>query len=210
MNLYMIRHGISNANENKLVTGDTNDSLSSRGIEEAQKAAKNYKSIKLNFSACYTSQWKRAQDTAKILFPKKKFVEESRIGETFAGNASSKYLDEFLIENPLFYKNNNNKYPNGESHNDLYRRVISWLNEIYKIYKDKNVLVITHSGPIRCFIIHALNISMESFSIITPINLSSTLIQYKSNNSILEGRLITLSNISLESIAGLLKNEKNS
>ena len=70
MNLYIIRHGISNANEKNLVTGDYNDPLSSKGIKQTKVLASSYKKNDFKFGAYYTSQWKRAQDTAKILFPK--------------------------------------------------------------------------------------------------------------------------------------------
>ena len=66
-NILLIRHGESEWNKLNLFTGFKNVELSEQGIEEANKAGKNFKNLNLRFDVVFTSELKRAQDTAKII-----------------------------------------------------------------------------------------------------------------------------------------------
>jgi len=49
-----------------------------------------------------------------------------------------------LGEKPSF----DNRPENGESWNDILSRVKSFLDEVEKKYKDKNILIVSHADPI--------------------------------------------------------------
>ena len=66
-NILLIRHGQSEWNKLNLFTGFKNVELSEQGVEEANKAGQNFKNLNLKFDVVYTSELKRAQDTAKII-----------------------------------------------------------------------------------------------------------------------------------------------
>ena len=66
-NILLIRHGQSEWNKLNLFTGFKNVELSEQGIEEANKAGQNFKKLNLKFDLVFTSELKRAQDTAKII-----------------------------------------------------------------------------------------------------------------------------------------------
>ena len=66
-NILLIRHGQSEWNKLNLFTGFKNIELSSQGVEEANKAGQNFKELQLKFDLVFTSELKRAQDTAKII-----------------------------------------------------------------------------------------------------------------------------------------------
>ena len=69
-NILLIRHGQSEWNKLNLFTGFKNIELSSQGVEEANKAGQNFKELQLRFDLVFTSELKRAQDTAKIILEK--------------------------------------------------------------------------------------------------------------------------------------------
>ena len=66
-NILLIRHGESEWNKLNLFTGFKNVELSEQGIEEANKAGQNFKELNLKFDLVFTSELKRAQETAKII-----------------------------------------------------------------------------------------------------------------------------------------------
>ena len=66
-NILLIRHGQSEWNKLNLFTGFKNIELSSQGVEEANQAGQNFKELQLKFDLVFTSELKRAQDTAKII-----------------------------------------------------------------------------------------------------------------------------------------------
>ena len=66
-NILLIRHGQSEWNKLNLFTGFKNIELSEQGIDEANKAGQNFKSLNIKFDIVFTSELKRAQETAKII-----------------------------------------------------------------------------------------------------------------------------------------------
>ena len=66
-NILLIRHGQSEWNKLNLFTGFKNIELSEQGIEEANKAGQNFKNLDIKFNIVFTSELKRAQETAKII-----------------------------------------------------------------------------------------------------------------------------------------------
>lgn len=178
MKLFLIRHGRSVANEANLVTGTTDDPLSDIGIGQAESLRAWIETIELSADTYITSQWKRAQDTAKIVFPYVKWQIDPRIGETYAGDVAKWALIDFLNEYPDFYHNYFNDYPNGESHNDLYVRSIQWLKEIVSLHDENaTIVLVAHSGPISCILQHILSVPMENFPAFLPMNASLSMVE---------------------------------
>ena len=66
-NILLIRHGQSEWNKLNLFTGFKNIELSDQGIDEANKAGQNFKNLNIKFDIVFTSELKRAQETAKII-----------------------------------------------------------------------------------------------------------------------------------------------
>lgn len=178
MKLFLIRHGRSVANEANLVTGTTDDPLNDIGIEQAKALRVWIETLELSADSYITSQWKRAQETANIVFPYAKWQIDSRIGETYAGDVSKWALIDFLNEYPDFYDDYHNAYPNGESHNDLYVRSIEWLEETVFLHDENaTIVLVAHSGPISCILQHILSVAMENFPAFIPMNASLSLIE---------------------------------
>jgi broad specificity phosphatase PhoE len=176
MKLYLVRHARSYANQMGLLTGLIDDSLSEEGCNQAIELRDWLNKFDIKIDKYVTSQWKRANQTAHFLYPSSDWIVDSRLGETNAGDSANIRLDRFLEEIPNFYLNPNNKYPNGESHNDLNLRVMSWLSDLL----DENcqqVLVVAHAGPICCVLQKILGIPMDLFPKLVPANASLTLVE---------------------------------
>lgn len=157
--VFLVRHSLSEANQNGLVTGDKCDCLTHIGEKWAEQLKHHLSSIK--FSDFYVSDWQRARQTAKILKPKAKWIIEKRLGETDAGETANWPLSDFLSDKPNFYTNPKNTYPNGESHIDMQQRVGDWLEEQNDL--DGRALVVSHSGPINALLHQILNVDMTFF-----------------------------------------------
>ena len=210
MNVLFVRHALSIANERRLVTGGVNDSLSEEGIRQALDLRAWMQFFDFKIEKFITSHWARARQTAFLLWPNVDWVTEERVGETNAGSVSASKLEDFLLSHPNFYNNPENNYPNGESHLDLKKRVIEWLHENLNS-GHKNILVVTHAGPICCVLHEILSIPMVYFPISLPNNASLTIIKIKANGGQIDGRICLFSKISLrreaQKILSIIKND---
>lgn len=204
MNLFLVRHGLSVANTQRLVTGDVHDPLSPTGLADVQKATPWFQSLTVPFAAAYTSQWRRAQETASTLFPSQAFEVDARLGETHAGEVANWPLSQFLQSAPDFYQDPQRCYTGGESHHQLNQRVMAWIEWAFTQHAGRNVLAVCHSGPIACMVQQALSIPMERFPALLPCHASLTVIQYSSDSTCLPmGRLQMFSATSPERLAAV-------
>ncbi len=72
MDVYMIRHGESQANRDGTHSGWSPVDLTEKGVSQARATAELLK--KQSFDRVYVSDVKRAQQTAKVIFPNEPFV----------------------------------------------------------------------------------------------------------------------------------------
>lgn len=193
MILYMIRHAKSIGNEKELVTGTVFDNISQNGMQELEKAKVWFDEAEIKGDYYFTSQWQRAEQTGKMLWPDVVWQNDKRLGETDAGIVADWHLNDFLNKYPDFYDNNDSPYPGGESHNDLNERVLLWLNEILIEYPvNSKIIIVTHSGPISCILQKALKINMDHFPVFLPLNCSLSILDMV-NNDINKSRLLGFS-----------------
>jgi probable phosphoglycerate mutase len=183
MMLYLFRHGKSHANAARLVTGTRMDTLVDEGRSQAEAMQRWLGQAELTADRYFTSTWQRAQETARLMFPHAEWQIDARLGETDAGSVAEWPLAEFVGQYPDFYSNNSTPYPGGESHEDLNRRVIDWLDEMLARSSDTKIVVVAHSGPIACLLQHALDIGMERFPALLPSHASLTVIEYSATGT---------------------------
>ena len=199
MIIRFVRHGLSIANEEHLVTGTQSDSLSEEGTRQVSRLS-DWLGERISIDDIfYCSPWMRAQETARLLAQHVEWRLDDRLGETHAGTVADWMLDEFRQRYPNFYDSPKNNYPEGESHIDLNNRVISWLEEIITsdhankdTGKENTYIVVTHSGPIACILQSVLGIQMDQFPALLVGNATVTSLLF-SNNVIECGRLLCLS-----------------
>ena len=89
MQAVLIRHGRTPGNDERRYIGRTDESLSARGKEEAEKAVRDFKQKKV-----YLSPLKRARETAAILFPNAEQIVLPGLRETDFGSFEGKTADE--------------------------------------------------------------------------------------------------------------------
>jgi broad specificity phosphatase PhoE len=178
MIFYLIRHGRSKANEAALVTGTPADELSPEGIAQARRTAEWVTQAGIAADRYYVSQWRRARQTAEILFPGANWQEDTRLGETHAGEAADWKQARFAAGYPTFHADPSQHYPGGESHLELNERALDWLREQLSRPCD-SVVVAAHSGPISCILQHVMQIGMNQFPAFLPGHASLSVIEMR-------------------------------
>ncbi len=142
---YLLRHGEAFSNTTNLIScwpEKTIVNLTKRGREQIKKSAKKLKNIDLMFS----SDILRTVQTSEIvtekleILPKyDKRLREYNVGE-FNGGPIEKVRNFFKEEEERFEK----RIPQGETYNDLLKRLESFLKEKEGKYSGKNILVVSH------------------------------------------------------------------
>ena len=162
--LYLVRHGETEWNKSGIVMGQSDSPLTEAGLEQAKTTAQELKDI--HFDAIFSSDLHRAQRTAEIIKLERRLAIqtskalrertygswEGKIGEDYRKNfqhlfdkvkqLSEKEAKSFKFADDI------------ESDEQVISRFIAQLREISVAYPDKTILVITHGGCIRTFLMH--------------------------------------------------------
>ena len=171
-NILLIRHGQSEWNKLNLFTGFKNIELSEQGIEEANKAGQNFKNLDIKFNIVFTSKLKRAQETAKIILQnlnqwdflnnEGKIISNINLNERDYGDLTGlnkKETAEKFGEEQVhkWRRGYSDQPPNGESLEDVVRRVTKYFEEVIKpaIQSDENdnILIAAHGNSLRALLI---------------------------------------------------------
>ena len=161
---YIFRHGQTDWNRAKKVQGATDIALNDTGREEAQ-ALKKYFS-RLPIEAVYTSDLKRAYETAKITFAdnldlinKTPLLREASFGEVEGMHIDellSKYSTKFWDIHKGGVEDDDFSYPGGESRKEVRERLISFIDELRARSEHNTIALSTHGGALRSIIHHYL------------------------------------------------------
>lgn len=141
--IYIVRHGQTNYNLEKRITGRIDIELNETGKQEAKLLKEKLKDIQFNY--VFSSPLKRCIQTAKIITNKKIIIDE-RLIERSNGKLEGVTKDELPLD-VVFNDTKENKY-GLEPISDIEKRVISFFNEINQKYPGKNILIVTHGGVI--------------------------------------------------------------
>ena len=171
-NILLIRHGQSEWNKLNLFTGFKNIELSEQGIEEANKAGQNFKNLDIKFNIVFTSELKRAQETAKIILQnldqwdflnnEGKIISNINLNERDYGDLTGlnkKETAEKFGEEQVhkWRRGYSDQPPNGESLEDVVRRVTKYFEEVIKpaiqSNENDNILITAHGNSLRALLI---------------------------------------------------------
>ena len=171
-NILLIRHGQSEWNKLNLFTGFKNIELSEQGIEEANKAGQNFKNLDIKFNIVFTSELKRAQETAKIILQnldqwdflnnEGKIISNNNLNERDYGDLTGlnkKETAEKFGEEQVhkWRRGYSDQPPNGESLEDVVRRVTKYFEEVIKpaiqSNENDNILIAAHGNSLRALLI---------------------------------------------------------
>ena len=144
MDLYVTRHGQTDANVQNIMIGKYDIDLNEKGIEQAEITRDELKDIK--FDLIISSPLLRTKHTADVIninnYP---VIYDDRLMERDCGEFTKKGFDS--LDRALYWNfYDTTKYEKAETLAQLFRRVYDFLNEIKDKYQDKTVLIVTHSG----------------------------------------------------------------
>jgi len=136
-------HGTTTDNEKKLSSGMKDVELSELGIKQSKELTGQTTDKK--FDVVFTSDLKRAVDSTNISFAKKyKIIIDKRLRECDYGDFNGK---ESKIVEPMQEENIIKRFPNGESYEDVKKRIKEFLNYLYRHYSGKHVAIVAHKAP---------------------------------------------------------------
>ena len=161
--LYLVRHGETEWNVKRINQGQSESSLTEVGIKQAKETALKLKNIK--FDAIFSSDLTRAKRTAEIIKLDRELVIQTSklLRERALGSFEGKHSDIFknTLKDKLAQRENLSDEESWsfeladdiETDEVLVTRFITHLREISVAYPSKTVLVVSHGGPIRMFLL---------------------------------------------------------
>lgn len=146
--IYFVRHGETDNNKNgNILTGNLSTPLNSTGLKQTKEAAEKLKNI--HFDVCYCSPLTRTKQTLKeikkyhkdlkIIFDDR--LKERDYGEITGQPSSVCKFRRWHADDKIPFKM--------ESISEMFERVSSFYDEILPENKNKNVLIVSHSGTGR-------------------------------------------------------------
>lgn len=147
MRLYVVRHGETLENANNCLVGRLNSSLTNEGINQAKKVSEYFKDK--NIDLIVSSPLDRCRQTSEIISNKKIPIiySDNLLGRDH-GEFTGKPKESINFDEYWNY-NKNIHYEKAESVRDLYNRVAKLVEDIKEKYKNKNIIIVTHSGIMR-------------------------------------------------------------
>ncbi|MDP3792999.1 MAG: histidine phosphatase family protein [bacterium] len=143
INITYFVHGTTTDNENHVSSGWHDVELSELGEKQSIELKEQTKDKK--FDVVFCSDLKRAYESAKLtwegVYP---IIPDARLRECNYGDYNAKSSD--IIE-PMQEKMITEKFPNGESYEDVKVRIIDFLEFLKQNYDDKTVAIVAHKAP---------------------------------------------------------------
>jgi broad specificity phosphatase PhoE len=148
---FIARHGHATSNGNGFYSSYPEKrivKLTSKGKEEIKKNSQYFK--KIGIDLIFSSDLLRTKQTAEIIskITKISIIFDKRLREidfgNFNGLSIQKISSYFKSRKEKFTK----KHPNGENYNEVQKRMLNFFGEINKKYKNKNILIVSHGGPL--------------------------------------------------------------
>ena len=162
--LYIARHGESTGNIGHIIQGHKDYELTENGTEQAKQTAEELRDI--DFNAVYSSDLSRAKNTAEIIKGERELMVNTskNLRERSHGTWEGKHADEFN----KFFKDTFDKSQelseeekkklklaaDIESDDEIVTRFMNQLKAISIAHPNQNVLIVSHGGPIRNFLMY--------------------------------------------------------
>lgn|SRR5471030_1047930 len=165
MELYLLRHGTSLANERQLVCGSSDYPLSSKGVEQASRVCEELKHIP--FSRIYSSPLSRAINTITGLGGDVVVSIEDQIKELNTGDVSHITLPELWASDERFrqpWLSADLRYPGGETFREMIARISQWYsNHMNGWSDDEKILIVGHEGTLRSIYLYLMSLDVANY-----------------------------------------------
>ena len=145
--IYIIRHGQTDWNIEHRTQGQTDIDLNANGIKQAEQISLKIANLKID--DIISSDLKRAYMTAQIINRRfnKTIETDKRLREFCFGKLEGIVRDKITKETWKSFDENPKQF-NAESREEIFDRIKSFIDDKAKNI-NKNILVVTHGGPIR-------------------------------------------------------------
>ncbi len=142
--IYLVSSGQTDYSEKKIIQGQKNTHLNNNGVHHVKKLRQKIKNLSLDI--CYTSPLFRTLETAFGLVGDKVYIiKDERLIARNMGQLTEEALSSFDKEKYLDLKVNSSDL-NVESISRVVKRCQLFVQDILTDYKEKNVLIVTHSS----------------------------------------------------------------
>lgn len=153
--LFLIRHGITEWNQEGRYCGCKDVALSSQGKLQAKRLAKRLKDA--GFDKIYSSDRRRALQTARIVFKQARIIKKSALREINFGAIEGLRHREIMEKYGVVYSKwlddpYQNCLPGAESISVFKKRVNSAIRKIAGDNRGKNAAIVCHGGVIAIFV----------------------------------------------------------
>ncbi len=135
-------HGTCVENERGIAIGWNPGHLSELGLKQSRELGELVRGRR--FGAVYSSDLKRAADTARIAFSDRPVTLDRRLRELNYGDLNGTEKDRV---DPHLLEHIEEPFPNGESYTDVRNRIQSLLDDLLATYAGKHVAFMSHWAP---------------------------------------------------------------
>jgi broad specificity phosphatase PhoE len=153
---YIARHGETENNRAKRLSGWIDTPLTNVGLEPTRKVISKLANVPID--AMYSSDMGRAFITAYMIARGLQFTKDiprlPGLREVNYGDAANMYSAEAYKLYPLLDRDTHYMPPNGESLDHMQKRVFQTINELNDMYTDANILLVCHSGVMAAIRAH--------------------------------------------------------
>jgi isoleucyl-tRNA synthetase len=162
---FLVRHGESENNLNGDIISSHVDvyPLTEKGKEESKKTGNVLKNKKVD--VIISSPILRTKETAEVIAKEMGFTDEiifdDRLSEISGGEYEGKLWDEYLENFPVLGDRFSKRVGTAENWDDVRRRVMEFLYEIDQTYEGKNILIVSHGGPLNLIMLGARGFSVS-------------------------------------------------
>jgi len=166
--ILLARHGQSDWNATRRWQGHADRPLTEKGREQARALAERLRHVELD--AVYSSDLRRAADTAAAV--SNEVIELPALREVDVGSWSGltrAEAEERFPDGVARWREGFPGWDDGESYEELTRRVLAAVLEIARRHEGGRVLVVSHGGPIRALHAAALGLDVHTYRRMRPV-----------------------------------------
>ena len=144
--IYFEGHALTSDNEANLASGHNDVDLSDGGRSQAARE-KRQRYEDLDIDTIFTSDLRRAYDTAKLMFEGRNIpiFQDARLRECNYGDLTQRPRTEMKA---VMAESISNPFPNGESLQQVMDRMKNFIDDLSPNYHDQSILIIGHAGTL--------------------------------------------------------------
>jgi broad specificity phosphatase PhoE len=180
--IFLIRHGQTNANVDEYYMGWSDEDLNELGYHQAHCLSSRLAAQPI--ASIYTSPLKRAHTTASIIAEPHQLKVEALPDfiEIQLGEWQGMRREEIKRKWPKLWQQSRIdpsglRLPNGESYNELTERAIRGFNMASQANQGKQIVIVTHDAIIRVLVAHVLRVSNSIYRRLEIENASLSLVR---------------------------------